>query len=181
MRRLLPYVLPPAACVALALALAALTPAPPKAGALGSSAPAPDQVDHSSFGKLPLPAPARVVLRWWHANQLNDARSAYALLSSSLRAGVGRRGYAQTLRRATLGFIGKPYVTRTAVHGARASVQTVVVAFGATSPGLAYPLRFPVVCERGQWRLASLSYLMMNARDKAATAPIRSSAPAKRG
>jgi len=173
MRRLAPYVLPPAACVALALVLTALTPAPPRApfsptaGGGGRGAP-PDFVDYRSFGRLPLPVPARSVLEWWHANQLKDARGAFTLLSTSVRTHTGAARYALTLQRATLGFVGKPYVTRTSVHGNRARVDVVVVAFDPESPGLAYPLSFPVVREGNRWRLASIDYLELNARDKAA-------------
>lgn len=163
--------LPPAACVALALALALITPRPPSApnGAPGSAALAPDLIGAGDRAKTRPGSPGRAVLDWWSAEQERDARRGYALLSSSVRAQVGFTRYSQQLRRAALGFVGQPYVTKTIARDDRAIVETAVVAFGASTPGLVYPLSFPLAHERGRWRLASLAYLNDNAR-----APLRS-------
>ncbi len=164
MRRLAPYVLPPAACVALALALAASTPKPPRAPNAASASLAPDLIGAADRAKTRPGNPGRAVLDWWSAEQEGDARRGYALLSSSVRAQVGFTRYSQRLRRAALGFVGQPYVTKTTARGNRAIVETTVVAFGASTPGLAYPLSFPLEHEQGRWRLASVAYLNDNVR-----------------
>lgn len=169
MRRLLPYVLPAAACVVLALVLTAVTPRPPR-GTLGSSSPAPDLVDSKELTHFPGHGPRRAVLEWWRAEQEGNARAGYALLSASLRARIDPMSYDRKLRRATLGFVGKLYVTGAVHHGAHATVQAVAVAFGPMGPGLAYPLSFPLVRERNRWRLGSIAYLNLNDRDRTAAA-----------
>lgn len=173
MRRLLPYVLPAAACVALALVLANITPAPPPPGTLGSSTPAPDFVDTEQLAQLPVNGPRRAVLEWWRAEQDGNARAGYALLSRALRARVSLLSYGRKLGRSTLGFVGKLYLTGAVHHGERATVQAVVVALGSTGPGLAYRLSFPVVREGNRWRLASIDYLNLNDRDTTQPAPKR--------
>ena len=169
MRRLALYVLPAAACVALALVLANMTPAP-SPGTLGSSTPAPDFVDTEQLAQLPVNGPRRAVLEWWRAEQDGNARGGYALLSRALRARVSLLSYGRKLGRSTMGFVGKLYLTGAVQHGERATVQAVVVALGSTGPGLAYRLSFPVVREGNRWRLASIDYLNINDRAKAAPA-----------
>lgn len=166
MRRLAPYVLPPAACVALALALAASTSKPPRAPNATPASPslAPDLIGAADRAKTRSGSPGRAVLDWWSAEQERDARRGYALLSSSARAQVGFARYSQRLKRAALGFVGQPYVTKTTARGDRAIVETAVVAFGTSTPGLVYPLSFPLAHEGGRWRLASLAYLNDNVR-----------------
>lgn len=160
--------LPPAACVALALALAlaASTPKPPRSPNATPASPslAPDLIGAADRAKTRPGNPGRAVLDWWRAEQEGDARRGYALLSSSVRAQVGFTRYSQRLRRAALGFVGQPYVTKTTARGNRAIVETTVVAFGASTPGLAYPLSFPLAREQGRWRLASVAYLNDNVR-----------------
>jgi len=177
--RLLPYLLPPAACVALALALAALTPRPPAApnGAPGSPVLAPDLIGAADRAKTRPESPGRAVLDWWSAEQEGDARHGYALLSSSVRAQVGFTRYSQGLRRAALGFVGQPYVTKTTTRGDRAIVETTVVAFGASTPGLAYPLSFPLAHEQGRWRLATVAYLDDNVRATLPPPPVARKSP----
>lgn len=172
--------LPAAACVALALAVAAVTPGPPPRGTLGSSSPATDLVDSEELAQFPTRGPQRAVLEWWRAEQDGNARAGYALLSASLRARVGPMSYARRLRRATLGFVGKLYMTGAVHRGERATARAVVVAFGSMGPGLAYPLSFPLVRERNRWRLASIDYLNLNVRDKTAPARAAPKRPAPR-
>lgn len=125
---------------------------------------APDLIGAADRAKTRPGSPGRAVLDWWSAEQEGDARRGYALLSSSVRAQVGFTRYSQRLRRAALGFVGQPYVIKTTARGNRAIVETAVVAFGASTPGLVYRLSVPLAHEQGRWRLAILTYLNDNAR-----------------
>jgi len=173
MRNVLPYVLPPVACVGLALALAAL------AGNPGSGqVPAGIAiVTPGDLAAVPARSPDRAVLEWWRAGQRGDAAGSYRLLAASVRADVDGRRYARELRVAVSAFSGHPRLLRSSSRGARADVRVVVEPPASPEPAPFFELRFPLVRERGRWLIASLSYLDTNVR---ALARVRQAAARRR-
>jgi hypothetical protein len=169
--RLLALAGPSLVCLALAVALYAfstrqerLLPPPPPADVPAELAAAllqPRDIERYARG-----TPERAFLAWWRAAQYDDAATAYAGLTSALRARFTPARFATELQQAAGGLTGYlPRVAGRTPSGTDAALHVDVLGFDRGRPSAVVPRVFRLRREPSGWRVSDLTYVHVKAAE----------------